>query len=395
VSLAPHMRPAARSAAVRPHSSFPSPVREDLASPRPASAAGSCFAFIFLSPSPWPIGRQSYWQAGLCSHVYWEHGRGWEHVWERESIAFSVIYATVPTVPSLARACVMRARRCVCSPLSLFLGTWKQSRIAVEFQRLRLFPSLFPALLAVGTWEHREEPAAVLGVPIARSNKVEAGYGRLQRPDGGARRKFRASIARIQLQLTRRGENGGNLPFRARSIGHVGRPMLEGSAQAAGNASFPALRRKLGRLSAFALVDKAEQLLELALAGAIAADRRSRAPRAPNRAPSSAAMLALHGAGIWIESRSAAGELAQAGSIHDRLPCPLGQNAQLGTRQRGLGGARFSIARKVAGRWRNREAGRRAWVISRPAIARPHEAGGNRRLVRRNRTVKGAYSYVR
>jgi hypothetical protein len=66
LSQAPLMRPAARSAAVRPHSSFPSLAQARYAArQRPALLHRRPLALrsLFLCPSPRPLGRQSYWLA--------------------------------------------------------------------------------------------------------------------------------------------------------------------------------------------------------------------------------------------------------------------------------------------------------------------------------------------
>jgi hypothetical protein len=394
------MRPAARSAAVRPHSSF-------LPSPWPVFPAGfgaaPCFASLFFALSPRPIDEQSYWMASACSQSWWEHGHGWERFWEHKSRAFSEAYATVPTVPTLARARVIRARACACDSLSLLLGTWEQSYIVVQNQRLGLFPSLFPAPWRVGTWEQAKAATSLSGRSGASANKIEAGNGPQQRPAVDVRRNFRGTIAagqaagelelqRIRQLPTRRGENGGKQPFSARLAGHVGTTMLEGSRQAAENAAETAACPKLGRL-------RAQTLGELT-AGAIGTIPGQRSalllaaatPGTPNRGRQLAGPLTLHAGGIWIEHETGPIGAVPAASQHDRSIADRVENAQTNTWRRGPGGARLSKAAKSAVRCANREAGERAGVNSPPAIVRPHEAGQLRRLRRDCVAVNGAWA---
>ena len=361
------MRPATRSVAVRPHSAFPSPAVEQSPAPRPASAASRCSASLFFAPAPRPFGRQSYWQAGHCSHLGWEHGRGWERFREQEYRLFSRACAIVPTVPSFSPARVIHVRARACAALPSSLGTWEQSQFLVQYQGLEQFPRLFPSRIAVGTREHWRSAARLSDRLRGRSNKIEVGNADLQRASGDARRKFRAPIAAGELELgrirqlpTRRGGNGGFAPFFARLGGHVGRVMLEGCRQAADRASFSALRLKLGRLRDH---PRGELTLRLAIEG----------PGAPNRAPSSPAMPALHGGRIWIETSIGA---VQGGSKLDRSTPTFGRTAQTGSRQWGPGGARSSNASEFAGRRHNRRAGKRAGVRTSPAWSRrPHDAG--------------------
>lgn len=369
MSGAPLMRPAARSAAVRPHSS-------SLPSPRPASAASSCFASLFFVSPPRPVERQSYWQALACSQCGWEQGHGWERVREQEYREFSGAYVTVPTVPSVAGAHVMRSRAHARQSPSLLLGTWKQSLFLVQYQRLALFPRLFPPLLAVGTWEHAERRWPVSDRRSARSNKVEAGNGSQQRPAAGARRKFRSAIALElgrdlvdQAQLRPDPRNGGNQPFPARLAGHVGTLVLEGSSQGTDRAAESGQRRKLGRLCGLAL-------------GAAGAELTRRPPGAPNAPRAIAGMLALHAGRIWIEGPF------RAGSSDDRLISTVGEETQTCERQRGPGGIRLSNVARKAERSHSRRAGKRAGVNRRPAIARPHEAGELQRLLAISCAVK-------
>lgn len=346
------MRPAARSAAMRPHSS-------SLPSPRPASAASSCFTSLFFVSAPRPVEEQSYWLARACSHSGWEQLAGWERVGEQESRAFSGAYATVPAVPSPTRPRIMHARAYVYGNLSLCLGTWKHSWIVEQIQWLALFPRLFPAPRLVGTWEQSGAPGLRPGCLGALANKVEAGNGDPQRPGGDARQKFRAPIAggELEQQLrTRRCDNGGNPGFSARLVGHVGRLMLEGLPQAADLAAFPVARLKLGRL-------RGRHLGELTLLG------RSRAPGAPNRGRRSPAMLALHAGRIWIEKRAQLRGHYSDRRLSDR------ESAQTVARQRGPGGIRISKAATKAERAHNRRAWKWAGVNCPAPIARPHEAG--------------------
>jgi hypothetical protein len=99
-------------------------------------------------------------------------------------------------------------------------------------------------------------------------------------------------------------------------------------------------------------------------------------------------MLAMDAGGIWIETRSGPIDV-QAGSIHDWAIRTVEEKAQNDTSRRGPGGADLSIAAGTAGRAHSRRVWKRAGVNFSPAVARPHEAGGNRTLGRRNETVKG------
>lgn len=386
-----HKRPAARSAAVRPHSAF-------LPSPRPVSAASRCSTSLFFAPLPRPLGQQSCWVAGPCSHGDWEHGRGWERLREQENRACSGAYATVPTVPTVAPAHVMRLRARVHVSLSLCLGTWEHLWIVLHYQSLTLFPRLFPAPGAVGTWEQPKASAPRSARLPARSNKIRGGYADLQLSGGDARDKFRGSIARlagvdqgalgrIQLQPTRRGGNGGNRPLSERLAGHVGRVMLEVSRQPAEIGALLGSRLKLGRLR-----DRrpgrapAGELEQLPL-GPIAAVSAEATPGAPNPIASSAAMLALHAGRIWIEAQKRA---LRAVLCHDGSSATAGLNAQTDTRRRGPGGIRFSNAAGRAERTYNREVGKRAGVNSHRRFARPHDAGEFAKLRRDFFGVNGA-----
>lgn len=371
------VRPAARSAAVRPHSASSS-------SPWPASAARPCAAPLFfasLAPALW---HQSYWLAELC------RGSGRGGVVTVTPLVTPLV--TPKPLQSLdipeplpryhsppAHVIRSRARACASPPLSLV--TWEQRIIVYVEQWLAAFPRPLPAALRVVTWEQAKRSAHVCDCLCAGSNKVEAGNGDLQLAGGDAGEKFRGAIARlagvdqgdiarIQQLPTRRGGNGGFRPLSARSIGHVGRPMLEGCGQAAEKTGDLGARLKLGRLRRCALVELGGRQLEQLALGAIAAVSPEGTPGAPNPRLATAAVLALHAGPIWIEDR-AQGRFLR-GSYSNRRPDGR-KNAQTSERLRGPGGATLIQAAKTARPVRVCEAGGRAGVNSPRLVARPHE----------------------
>lgn len=374
------MRPASRGEAVRPHSASFLPPPPTSRSPRPAGAASCCSTSLFFVPAPRPGGKQSICVAVPCSHLGWEHGRAWEQFREQEKTVCPIAYANVPTVPSFGRARVMRSRARAHVYHAFCLGTWEQSQFSSQNQWLVLFPSLFPTPLRVGTWEHFNASGFSSNRLGAVANKLEGANGAQRLAGGDARQNFRARIAaggdlveidlrRIRELAPRRSGNGGNRPFRERLAGQVGRLVLEGGAQDADPPSIFAPRPKLGRLR------------DLGQAGAIAADGQTRAPRAPNRARTASALLALHAGQISFELRS--------GLIRDRFDPAAGKGAQTHDRRRGRGGAGASIAAETAERSRNRGAGGRAGVKPPAASAWSHETGEYARLRRDRSAVNG------
>lgn len=115
-------------------------------------------------------------------------------------------------------------------------------------------------------WSGWNRPGADVAKPL-KTNKIWGGYrgSAARRADKGlfgrgARRKFRQGGGELgRLAGAARGrdqaasgqiENGGNPPFSGVPIAHVGRAMLEGSAQGVDPAAFSGPRRQSARLSA-------------------------------------------------------------------------------------------------------------------------------------------------
>lgn len=390
MSLAPHARPAARSAAVRPRStsdltpsvkSLSRALARSAGSPRPVGSyapPGAAQPLLFLSFSPRPIGGQQCLVAGRRIRREWEHSCLGNSLGERRKRAFSAAYATVPTVSTPGRARVMRLRVHTRIILSLSLGTWIQSSIVFAIQRLKLFPRLFPAARLVGTWIQPEGEGLACGRLSWSGNKVEAGNADQRLPGGDARQKFRAAIAaagalgalelladtRIQLQLTRRGDNGGNLRFSARTAGHVGTMVLEGLGQAPDLAAISAARRELGRLAASAGAQLTRRALELGR-GELAGVRAEATPTPPNADRPLPGTLAMAALGIWIEHcPGRAGRPVSSGQFHDGIFWTVSESAQSFDWRRGPGGCAAGQTPEKRQNPRNSMEGGRAGVIT-------------------------------
>lgn len=408
-SARPALRAPARGA-VRPRAASPSRLREACSAPRPAgdvdrASARARFLSLFLCPAPRPEGMQ---RCGL-PRAHRKGGPG--------GVGTGTALGTPVGTPKLlrrrgfpacfhcsrlgrARVMYMHARAHRFLPISM--GTWEQVSFIFVDEKLSSFPRSFPSRQRVGTWERRSLASSSPDRLCAPANKIAGGYADLRCVGGGARRKFRAPIARLGLaqggsawarrpapiglelgrdQAQLRGSgNGGFPPFFGGALGHVGRADVGRLGQGLGTASFSGARQKLGRLTGLrpgALAAGAVQLLDLVPAAAIAASSAPEGGGPPQPRADLPSMPALHAGRIWIET-AIRGALARASS----RDCPLGSRdgRKLVGWRRGPGGICPAQTPAEGRRPRHSRFGKRAGVNSLPAGSQAPNEGGFRTL---------------